>query len=481
MGVSLQIVDRIGTAATEQVLLDLNDGATFNVRQGLSFPTPDKRRVGVASMLRDGEDIVAAAYENRRIPLPLDLRAATRDALGAEVQKLNRLLERPRFLLRYTGDGASKPLFFRCYSSPAYRIDEDYKPPAAIIDAEIIAEPFALGRRMNAIAGTENTDSSVTINNDIAHATNPCFYDVAAANVVGEVATPAWIAAEDLSDALLYVAVRRHGTPSQNTYFAQIEALNGGVGLDADTTIQNNDAAMSGAGQNYMKTTFATVTAMADRVGGSMRSGVVKPDWRGVYRVLVRLRKSVAGDTIKVRLTYGAAGAAPVALPAVTLPAVAGPFWVDLGLLPAPFGGSPSFGGYTGLNTDSGDTAFALQAQRVAGTGHLHWDCVAHLPADEEMFFADTNGVSASTPFTAVWDGPQESSYVLGAGVATPADGPQSAKPVPLEGGFIMLTPNNVNRLLVLRPRTLNSDVLTDTTKLHIQYWPRYLTVPRAV
>ncbi|HEU4542193.1 MAG TPA: hypothetical protein VFR23_13780, partial [Jiangellaceae bacterium] len=103
------------------------------------------------------------------------------------------------------------------------------------------------------------------------------------------------------------LSVRRRGTPSATPFALQAETL----AVGDDTSLLGPDAAMSGTGSDYARTTFATNATMVTRLNSTTaHPSSASVDARGRYRIFSRHRKSVAGDTIKVRLNIASNGLA---------------------------------------------------------------------------------------------------------------------------------------------------------------------------
>lgn len=295
-----------------------------------------------------------------------------------------------------------------------------------------------------------------TINNNPA-STNGCYFDVS--SVIGDVETPAILkfrASHLTSKGPTAIAGRRRGTPSSMPFLFQAEAASMGT----DTSVQANDAVMSGSGSNYVRCTFATATAMTTRATFTIPS-ISSTDARGTYRVFARYRKSVAGDTITMRWTANGDTY-------TTAASTTNRRWIDLGLMQLPVGPDPDCEGYSGVTLPVGETSFALQAARTSGSGNLDIDCVLLMPADDWMLISDL----AQTGDQVVLDGVRQAVYArTGGGVTAYSTTTGHA------GGWPMLAPNQTNRLAVIlnAASTSVSDDITSTLGVAVSYYPRYL------
>lgn len=456
MAVTLQFVDSIASSPT--VRLDLNDGTTWRcVADGTEFPPPPLRRAVTQTFLAHGASISASAYDNRSIKLKLALLGSSADTGATEMQKLARELNRTSNLLKWQPN-TTAPVFFRTFRSDISSVYEIGRwEGKRLLEVELVAEPFAYGLKV--------TPSAPTVTNDPAAGGNAMFFDLAAADVTGDVETPlhVYTADTDLTASTCVLAVRRHGTPANNTWFRQAEALT----LGADTTLPGNDAAASGSGSNYARTSFSGTTSNAERIGGVFpASSGSSVEFTGLYRVFARLRHSVSGDTITVEMRYGNGFSAGT----VTLANTTAFRLVDLGILPMPAGNTGARDGYgSTLATLSANVDF--YAARSSGSGNLDWDYILLVPADEELCL--TTWPTHTGRF--VWDGPNDSTHLLDSNgdlysVASGAAAPTRKGSVPL------VAPNQINR--VFFSPELNSTVAkTATVALTIAFWPRYLYV----
>lgn len=444
----LQFVDKIDAAPT--VRLDINDQAKFFLHKSPDFSPPQLKRVVVSTMMRDGAEIPASAYDNRVVKLQLDVRGASKDDLATNLQSLNRELDRRNNILKWQPQNATKPVFFRTFRSPDYGLNTG--GPGEVgevtniytVTLQIIAEPFAYGLKVTAISG-------VAVDNNPASVLAPQYIDVT--GVTGDVPTPAYIETSSPgSNRQQLLAIRRHGTPPH--IFFQAEAMTQGT----DTTTQPNDAAYSGAGNNFSKCTFASPGMTGRLTTAAFPRAAPTVDDRGTYRVFVRVKKSDA-SVIKMRFTYepGISGAT-VTIPNINL------ILLDLGLLQIPTGPDPVFDGYSNTQWVFDATTFRIEAERVSGAGTLNIDYVLLIPAGEALCIASVG----SDPGTWLWDGPMDTVRPANAGTALGI--------FSRVGNIPLLAPNQTNRLHVLRQVT-GEDAVTDTTTVTVSFWPRFLYI----
>ena len=455
----LRFVDAI--AAVPTVRLDLNDDVTWGLQyQGTDFSPPPLRRALAATLLTDGARIPAAAYDNRTLRLRLDLQTTSVDEAATQLQRLYRELDKPTNVLQWQ-PGTTQPVFFRTFRSDVTQVTE-YPGPGLLrtLDVAILAEPFGYGLR--------EALTPVVVSNDPAAATNPCRWDIT--GVKGDVETPPLLEFDHaaITGRQSVLAVRRRGTPTNLPLIMQAETLTPGT----DTAIgAANDAALSGAGPNYMRCTFATA-AMTERLQANPWPPAAGADIRGTYRLYARVRKNTSGDTIKLEMDIGPTGIVTTQ-PTVTLPATASPVHVDLGLARIPFGQDVPGDGYSGVPVSTQGDYFGWRAQRAAGSGSLDFDYLLLVPADDRLAIITWAASDVATPAKQIIDGPNETIYAVSAGgqiVPTHA--------ASLAGGFPMISPGVTNRIVFVREVTPSvTDTIGATTAIGGSYWPRYLYV----
>lgn len=454
--------DNLTISSPTQSRLDLNDGSTWTLLDtGTEFPPPPLKRAMASTLMTDGARVPAAAYDNRMLNLRLRLTAASEDASATALQNLFRELDRPFNILKWQPANATHPVFFRTFRGGAEAVREVLPSGAGReVDVTLLAEPFAYGLK--------KTLTTSTVTNNPA---SSCYFDID--SPLGDVETPLilqldYTQVDDKGPTA--ISVRRRGAVSLTPFVLQAESMTGGT----DTSVQANDAVMSGSGSNYMRCTFATVAAaMTIRLTSSTFPTLPAVENRGTYRVFLRCRKSVSGNAINVQLgwTFGATSASnrEVALPSTT-----DRRWIDLGLVQIPFAADPQFDGLSGDEIPARGGVWTVSAQRTSGSGNMDFDCLAFVPACDR--FALVSWPSSSGPVAAMVDSTSETVHYLG------ADGSVYPRELAsLAGRFPYLTPNQDNRVFVL----LNaggsasgiSDDITSTVDVTPMYYPAYLYV----
>lgn len=472
MGDLIRFVDSIASSPT--LRLDLNDESSWWVKK-FDAPPPRLRRSVASNAMRDGVYVGSSSYDARTLVIELECRKSTQDLGATEIQKLWRELDRETNYLMYQPTGATKPVFFKTYRSDASQLADIMTQVAMrTVTIEVLAEPFALGLRESV--------GPFTVTNDPAAGSNGCFFD--ATGILGDVPAPVVLVNTDGLPGEGVLAVRQHGTPSDLTFFTQCESMT--LGTDTTNPGGGPDAAMSGTGtNNYVRTSFATTTAIATRLswniaGGESTSAAGKA-LRGTYRVYAAVRRSGSSSPISLRLLGPGASNDAVATVATTARQL-----VDLGTIS--FGvDSETPGGY-GVEAPaygSNGATVTLMASRTSGAETIDWDCTFLIPADECVLLWEHSVSGDLSTYDGVIDGGVEAIYVtsnatnLFAGTAAISSTIYGVlnSPVPAVGGFPAVVPNQTNRfyLLVSSVASLHSKSIADPWTLH--YWPRYLFV----
>lgn len=462
----VQFVDSI--AASPTVRLDLNTQASNLMVEvsGIDLSPPPKQRALASTLMSDGEQIIASAYGNRIIKLPIKLLSATTDTGATAMQSLARELARPNNILKVQLDGATSPVFFRTYAAPDYTLSMLRLMLVAntAMALEIPAEPFALGLK--------ETIASVTVTEDPAAGTNPMRWDIT--GVKGDVETPLVLTLPcgnlyDVGDPISVLAVRRRGTVANVPFFVQAESMT----LGTDTTLPGADANMSGTGSSYARTSFSTNANMIARVSLATFPTVINVDNRGRYRVFALVRRSSATGAIGVQLGYTSSSASVlVQNDEVATSLVTARHHIDLGLISFPTGLDPVHDGYSGVELSVKGRYIEVRAERTSGSSSLDIDYLLFVPADDQLALIDW-GDALSTTDEFVIDGTHEMIYTQ-----STSDEVYGSLPSVLAGGFPMVTPNVTNRVYFIR-RTGRGATVTksETTVIVAAYWPRYLTV----
>lgn len=472
MGDLIQIVDSI--SATPTVLLNLNDEVTWSCPK-FSAPAPRLRRSVSANAMRDGIYEGSSTYDSRVLALDLEVKTASQDTNATQLQLLARQLDRSDRYLKYQPTGATKPVFFKLFRSDTSAIDDVIAQVAMRrVSVELLAEPFALGLR--------ETIGPVTVNNDPAHASNGCFFDVT--GVIGD--SPAPCVVQNTQGAVHLqqtLAVRQHGVPSDLVFFKQCESM---TITDAAGTVNPGggpDTAMSGTGtNNYMRTSFvsgAMISRLEWELATEFNTAARRRALRGTYRLVAVVRRNGTNvGTINIRWTLDAAFFGKSVAVQGTHRQV-----IDLGLIsfqpPTDRAGysAEEIGAFTGLDLQ-------LAAERLSGTDTLDWDFVMLLPADECTaifgYPVTIGGFSSGEGY--LLDGVNESfaSYPTSAGDPMGAGGSLRSLSTVMSGGHPRVTPGVSARWYLLQQNQVSAQTTptkTLTSTLSVHYWPRYLQV----
>ncbi|MEU4640823.1 hypothetical protein [Micromonospora sp. NPDC023814] len=457
MSYDLRFVDSI--SATPAVRLNLM-AAPWAVQSATEFGTPELRRATAGTLLTDGEQYPAAAYGNRAITLVARVVGVDQDAAAAALQTLYRELDRPSNLLEYR-PSTSEPVFFRTFRAAPGSVTWD--PFLMQATAVIPAEPFAYGLR--------EALPQVTVYNDPAAPANGGYFDVVSPK--GDVETPLFLRLEqgsitDFRQSI--IAVRRRGTPSLMPLVAQAESM--ALGTDAALGAAG-DPAMSGSGQNYVRVSFSTSTALIPRVS-VLNWPAAGPDARGTYRAFLRVRQSNPTESMTLRLeAVGGGWMSESVVPAVG-PGTAADY-VDMGLVQIPTGADPVTDGYSGVTLSTQSPGFHVYVGRSSGAGTLDIDHLLLVPADDRLCLISWPADSGLTAL--VLDSARTMAYAVGSG----GEVRRPAQQVPIVGAPPMVSPGVANRIVFVQDTgALQSDAanrLTSTTVITPYYWPRYLYV----
>lgn len=337
---------------------------------GFSLGTSERLVAMVESMLREGGDVVASKRANREVVVPLAVvgaagAPATSADLATVINAVAREADRESNYLEFQpSDHTGESVFFVVKQGDIAEVEldsEDY-PDQKGAQVTLLCEPTAIGA---AVTG------SAVVNNDAAAVSNPLGFSLPA--ITGDVAAPFNVTASGSgltsagATALLSVHTKAGAT---GRVVLQAEAAT----RYTDTTLAaSNDAALSGSGNNYVRTSFATNT-LIDRLGfSSLNIGF------GTYKVLARVRKATAGDAFDVRrVLYNTSGGTGYYGPTKRYGATTsgGPHWLDLGEVGLPAGPTPP-GVTSGVVGD-----LRVQAQRITGSGTLDFDAVVLVPTE---------------------------------------------------------------------------------------------------
>jgi hypothetical protein len=236
----------------------------------------------------------------------------------------------------------------------------------------------------------------------------------------------------------------------------------------ADTTNPGGgpDAAMSGTGtNNYLRTTFATTAADANRAYITTTTTTEAKAVRGAHRVFVALRRSGTSATFTVH-TQRVVSDTLVNGPSVVLPASSVRQLIDLGTVD--FGAGDEI---SPVNTPS--TSVAMFASRSGAAETLDWDCVFLVPADTATCF-----ISASSTFAGgdlVLDGSKGAAYSVTDGTLIYTTGTTFGRLAPYSGDIPRLKPGVTNRLFYHKFDSATPAYSKSITgSVTIYYEPRY-------
>lgn len=461
MATIVQFVDSI--ASSPAVRVDLNSvasGLRVLADGGIDLPLPEIQRAVTSTLLSDGDRIVASAYGNRVVGLVLRATGSSADVTATTIQTLARELDRVTNILKVQLEGMTAPVFFRTFQASDYTMSVMLAQLArnTQLTLTIPAEPFALGLKQ--------TISAFTVAKDPAAGTNPCRFDLVSTDVIGDVETPAQIkivnTAAGMSIRQGIIAVRARGTPSACPFLVQAEAMTMGT----DTTVQANNTSFSGAGSNFVSCTFATGTAMDERLSTTVPASA-SVDARGRYRVFLRCKRGTSGSGINVRLTIDGAGTS-VALPTAFGTGIG---ILDLGSVDIPGGMDPVTDGPTGVQLPASGRFIAIDAERVSGSGTFDIDYMLLVPADYRCAVINYGMPAANAP--CVLDAGRDLIYQLDAsGNVQPPDTPAMY----FLGGLPLLTPNVAQRIYFVQSCGIEGLLTAPTTlQVTVAYWPRYL------
>lgn len=459
----LAFVDSIAASPTVRLNLHYGTRGPWNMREGSRFDPPPLKRSVPSTMLADGGTPTAAAYDNRAIVLRLQLLSngvpMAPDAAAAQMQLLIRELDRPGNFLRYQS-GIAAPVFFRTYRSGPDAVD--FHPTNRELTVTLLAEPFAYGLK--------ESQSPVAVSNNPA---SGMVLDVTSPK--GDVETPLYLALTGTMGVTgrlqSGLAIRRRGTPSAGPFLLQAESMTQGT----DTTTQANSASFSGSGNNWARTTFATVASAAVRLSTTAFPSSASTDARGTYRVFLRNRHTVGGDSIDVQLQWGIS-ATPTFNDVIRLPANVNIQYTDLGIVQIPVGYDPVYDGLSGVEIPAAGAYFGVSVRRNSGSGNFDADCLLFMPADDRMQFIKWPTSAGGTDIFVAEGGPRPAVYST-----TSGGNLISTQPIEIVGGGLMITPGRTNRLYFARDlgstvaAAGGADDLTASTTITPSYYPRYL------
>jgi hypothetical protein len=250
----------------------------------------------------------------------------------------------------------------------------------------------------------------------------------------------------------------------------QAEAMTQGP----DTTTQANDAAFSGAGNNYSRCTFSTNALLTARLTLT-DLGTASVDLRGTYRVFVRYRKNTSGDGINLRLVWGDGSRNDVITnDTFATPNTTNITMADLGLISIPYGLDSVYDFRSGTELVVDDRfRIEIEAGRTSGSGSLDLDFVLLVPADDRFGLIEWGETESAS------DRRWLDAYDWSVHGRTSADEVVSVEaPRARSGGLPMLSPGQTNRIYMLyEVAESRAHAIAATTTVSVAYYPLYLTV----
>ncbi len=466
-GDTLKFVDSIASSPTTR--LDVNDQAKWWVR-GFDAPPPPLVSNMVSNAMTDGGYQSSSAYGPRTLTLTVDIVGSSMDDASTEFQKLARELDRSNNFLMFQPVGASSPVFFKTYrTSPDVVEWWAISSVARQVQVQILAEPFALGIR--------KTISALTVTNDPAAASRGNFYDIAAADSIGDAPAPLLIHETSFTHQSMILGVRQHGTPSDLVFFKQCESM-GSFSADTSNPGGAADAAMSGTGTtNYVRTTFATTAAMAVRLvwdlDAEFNTSAEMEALRGSYRLyaVVRYTSGIGTNVLTVQAATYSTKSAQTG-PEVDIVDTTSRQILDLGTFV--FGGASINGDL--LPIDPSGDVLEFSASRTSGAGSLEWDCVYLVPNDEMTQIHSDVVMSAPVDGFVINSIDETIMPVVGDPFSTGTSGMVSNTPQ-VVGGWPYVIPNQSTRIYFLMDYNVLPFSKSHTASWALSYWPRYLHV----
>ncbi len=452
---TVQFVDSI--VASPTVLLDCNSptGSFMLQADGIDMSPPPFRRQLISNAMTEGEDLADLVAGNRVVKFGVQVLPASGSSIASAVRTLGRLL-RNEAILKVQLNGAPGPVFFQTLPAPDWaHVMDRLQAARSSARLEIPAKPFALG--LETVIG-----NAISVNNDPAAGSNPLYFDTGV--IGGDVETPLYLrTSTDLSGATCIIGVRRHGTVTNFPAPDQAESMTMGT----NTTTQAYSSLASGGGgtaNNWVRCTFGT-TGWATRLSGVVPDATATADMRGRYAAYARVKKSAAnGSVMQARLQLGAGSS--IYGPSFVVPESTTWQYMRVGEFQVPFGFKGEQDGY-GPALPAGPLTAGLQATLVSGSASLDVDCLAWLPADEELVEVQWTSQSGST---FVMDGPNDDCYLRS---ATPAAVSATVGFPQFPGGLPYLAPGIANRVFFID----KDGPLIQATTFYASYWPRYLWV----
>lgn len=470
----IQFVDGISDTAT--VRLSLTTAPWSVLFNGTDVSPPTITRSVVNTLLTDGSQIPASAYDNRviKLHLQLDPQPMSSSVAATQAQLLNRELDRTTNILRWQPDPNLPAMYFRTFRSSDYVPTLDVGINLYDFDISLIAEPFAYG--------VQESIGTVTINNDPEAGSNPKYVDIT--GVKGDVETPLQISitGANATTRQSVFAMRRSANPGTSVGFVQAESFAGGTDTTATATPGTLNSQMSGAGTIKMMFVDMTVGFTNNLTVTRMSTSLVpvafsSSEVRGVYRVFVRSCASFGSATTayQMQLEHGIRGIKN-AVTNTRYPNVSGspvPQMTDLGLVQFPEGFDPVSNGPSGVPYPVAGIPMKLHVSRdvAALNGGLGIDYFLFMPADDTFSIVSWG---TSTPTAFVFDGFSRAVYGLQSGAVVDIANASFVGEPP------KVSPGTTNRMFYINdvtPSPSAVDVVSGSAALTLSYWPRYLVV----
>lgn len=449
----VQLVDAPTSGAT--VLFDFNDTTLAASREveadGFTLGAPEL----------DGDvDAVDPLYGPRVVGFTWRLRGTKATALAAQSALARRVMAGPSWL-RVRLHATATVKFFRAYRmQPGELSFDDLYSTSTIsrdkwaIEVAIPCEGIGYSERVTQVAQT--------VNNNPAHATNPC--RIILPPISGDAPTRLRLGITPSFDSAgyRYMTSLLSSPAAQSPTLLQVgtgDSFTAGVNTGSGST----DASYSGG--SFRSTSFSTATMQ-------VRLSTTVSLIPGRYRVLARVAPEVETFVGRFQVATTTTAGPPMTSNLPPFGTSYFPRWVDLGTLSPVRNGDPS-------SLAPVSTALTIAAERTAGTGALRWDAILLVPlhnslerSSQAMFSAFTNtaiaGISGSNAGT--WDGDAEAFYAADSSVA--AD---------MAGAFHTVTPGNAHVLTLLtnvdpaRSAATPQDSISTTASVVVSYHPRWL------
>lgn len=463
-------------ATTPTVTLNL-------VQPGLVKVLADSFSLGATEFDGDPESGLGD-YLRRQVSFTLQITGTYQQA-AAFTQQLARIVAQGRrswLMLRWSA--GDDPMFARVYPSSMDALE------MRSAGVEVWHLPLALTCEGGLYGAPQS--GSVSINNDPANATNPCFWNIGS-SVLGDLETPLFIttgAQTDLSTRYLMIGSNSlaYGLTQTSPYIFQLNA----AGITTATngngawTTGTGDAAMSG-GNYYRFTANANGVVNSGTLTWNAGTVVLSGAPIGDYRVLLRYRTSAPADHWTVTLSQltanGAVNGATTAFSSASTSLMpAG--WLDLGVFRFP-SGSPVYDTEFATTPASAGQRVSVNVSVQPGSftvgDTFDVDVLMFVPAGVDQAAASHLAI-AQVPSTlgsgvsaqAVFDGVSQSFFLLN------SSGQLAASAIAtFAGSMPTVVPGCHNSVTFLRtlnnPAFTGSDAITTSTTLNWQYWPRYL------